>query len=135
MKGIPFIIDSRLLYINGMKDKRIYLDYAASTPVDPAVKKAMDPYFSETFANAGALHWQGQQASAAVFKSRDTIAKAIGAQYNEVIFTGSATEANNLVLRGVVKACKSNKPRIITSAIEHESVLETCRDLAASLKE
>ena len=141
MKGILFIIDSRLLYINGMKDKLIYLDYAASTPVDPAVKKAMEPYFSEVFANAGALHWQGQKASAAIFQARGTIAKAIGAKYNEVIFTGSATEANNLVLRGVVKAYRSNwsnrtnksdkidRPRIIISAIEHESVLVTCKDL------
>src|SRR3989344_8073525 len=124
-----------------MNNGRIYLDYAASTPVDSAVKKVMEPYFSEIFANAGALHWQGQQASAAVFQARDIIAKAIGAQYNEVIFTGSATEANNLVLRGIAKAYRSNwpnrtnksdkndRPRIIISAIEHESVLETCRDL------
>ena len=120
---------------------KIYLDYAASTPVNPEVKAAMEPYFSEIFGNAGALHWFGQEASAAIFKARQTIAKIIGANYKELVFTGSATEANNLVLRGVATAELRRlnadnrrkrfnlRPRFIVSAIEHESILETCRDL------
>ncbi|MDP2598477.1 MAG: cysteine desulfurase family protein [Candidatus Liptonbacteria bacterium] len=114
--------------------EKIYLDYAASTPVDPRVFEAMRPYFTEKFGNPGSLHSFGQEAIAAVDKSRETIAKALGADFREVIFTGSATEANNLALRGVIKRFEyriSNieYPRIIISAIEHESVLETARDL------
>ena len=84
--------------------KRIYFDYAASTPVDPAVTAAMRPYFSKIFGNPSALHRFGQEASAAVFKARLGIAKSLGADYREIIFTGSATEANNLALRGAVKS-------------------------------
>lgn len=104
--------------------KSIYLDYAASTPVDPLVLKAMKPYFSEKFGNAGSIHSYGQEAMAALDYSRETIAKSIGANFNEIIFTSSATEANNLALRNVNKGS-----RIIVSSIEHESVLETVKDL------
>jgi cysteine desulfurase len=116
--------------------RRIYLDYAASTPVDSRVEAAMKPYFGKIFGNPHSLHWFGQEASGAVFESRKKIADSIGADYKEIIFTGSATEANNLALRGAIKAYKSdkttrtNRPRIITTTIEHESVLETCRDLS-----
>lgn len=103
---------------------RIYLDYAASTPVDSRVLKAMKPYFSEKFGNAGSIHSYGQEAMAALDYSRETIAKSIGANFNEIIFTSSATEANNLVLRNINKGS-----RIIISSIEHESILETAKDL------
>ena len=115
-----------------MLSRKIYLDYAASTPVDPRVFEAMKPYFTEKFGNPGSLHSFGQEAIAVVDKSRETIAKAINADFREIIFTGSATEANNLVLRGVAVAfAKKNgtHPRIIISSIEHESVFETARDL------
>lgn len=123
--------------IDGEYMKRIYFDYAASTPVDPDVEKAMRPYFLEKFGNPGSLHSFGQEAIAAVDESRETVAKAIGAPpgggFREIIFTGSATEANNLALRGAVKSFKFQapnlKPRIIVSPIEHESILETARDL------
>lgn len=133
-QNIFFVVD----FFKNMKLANLYLDYAATTPVDRRVVAAMRPYFSDVFANAGALHWQGQRASAAVFKSRQTIAQAIGAHYQEIIFTGSATEANNLVLRGVVKSVRYQvpaikRPRIVVSTIEHESILETCRDLAAPI--
>ncbi len=112
---------------------RYYFDYAAATPVDPQVEKSMKPYWGKVFGNPGALHWFGQEASAAVFKSRDTIAQSLGCSYREIIFTGSATEANNLVLRGVVKTArektKIQNPKIIISAIEHDSILDTARDL------
>ena len=112
--------------------EKIYLDYAASTPVDPRVFEAMKPYFTEKFGNPGSLHSFGQEAIAVVDKSRETIAKAIDVDFREIIFTGSATEANNLVLRGVAVAfAKKNgvHPQIIISSIEHESVFETARDL------
>mgnify|MGYP001609019784 CR=1 FL=1 len=125
---------------------RIYLDYAATTPIDPRVLRAMQPYFSEKFGNPGSLHSFGQEAITALDNSREAIAKSIGADFREIIFTGSATEANNLALRGALKWFKGQamgvsdkqtlnpsghtlRPRIIVSAIEHESVLETARSL------
>ncbi len=129
--------------------RRIYCDYAATTPVDTRVMAAMRPYFATKFGNAGSLHSFGQMASAAVFFAREKIAQALGCSYKEIVFTGSATEANNLALRGVVRVYQriTNKgrmyefvnsgkirdslmrPRIIVSAIEHGSILETARDL------
>jgi cysteine desulfurase len=114
--------------------KKIYLDYAATTPVDPAALRAMQPYFSEKFGNAGSLHSFGQEAMAALDRSREVIAAAVGADFREIIFTGSATEANNLVLRGILARARAmrherTKFRIIISSIEHESILETARDL------
>lgn len=113
------------------KYNRIYLDYAATTPTDAGVLKAMAPYFSDCFGNPSSTHWDGQQASAVVFRARQIIARALGVDYQEIIFTGSATEANNLALqgtaRGFLKNNKTGKPyRIIISAIEHESVLKPC---------
>src|ERR1700722_17437343 len=115
--------------------KKIYLDYAATTPVDTVVLRAMQPYFTEKFGNPGSLHSFGQEAIAAAQKNRETIAKGIGAEFREVICTGSATEANNLALRGVVQGAMSyevrgtKQSRIIISSIEHESILETARAL------
>ncbi|HEY4525472.1 MAG TPA: cysteine desulfurase family protein [Candidatus Paceibacterota bacterium] len=112
-----------------MKDK-IYLDYAATTPMDARVLRVMRPYFSEKFGNPGSLHSFGQEAMGAIDRSRETVAKIQGVGFRDVIFTGSATEANNLVLRGVVRAVKNIRtPRVIVSAIEHESVLKTAQDL------
>ncbi len=118
-----------------MQKHRLYFDYAASTPVAPEVEAVMRPYFLAKFGNAGSLHSFGQEAIAAVDRARETAASAIGAGFREIIFTGSATEANNLALRGAVKKFKKDfpkikEPEIIVSAIEHESVLETARSLA-----
>ncbi|OGY60418.1 MAG: hypothetical protein A3H06_00010 [Candidatus Colwellbacteria bacterium RIFCSPLOWO2_12_FULL_44_13] len=114
--------------------KKIYLDYAASTPTHKDVLKVMEPYFSTYYGNPGSLHSFGQEALAALDGSREIIAEALGVQFGEIIFTGSATEANNLALRGVIAGLPKDfvshyKPRIITSSIEHESILETCRVL------
>ena len=100
----------------------------------PDVEKAMQPYYREDFGNAGALHSFGQRANAAIDSAREIIAKELNVEFNEVIFTGSATEANNHILRGVAKnflkpSTSNLKPRIIISAIEHESVFETANDL------
>jgi cysteine desulfurase len=117
--------------------RRLYFDHAASTPVDPRVLRAMRPFFSSEFGNPGSLHSFGQKAIAAVDASREEIGKLIGAKhFREIIFTGGATEANNLALRGAVEFYKKHRPnaadvrpRIVISSIEHESVLETARAL------
>ncbi|MDP2704483.1 MAG: cysteine desulfurase family protein [bacterium] len=116
------------------KKKPIYLDYAATTPVDKSVLKEMTPYFTEKFGNPNSLHGFGQEAMRALDNSREKAAKAIGADFREIVFTGSATEANNLALRGAAREQRTKdkgqrKPKIIISNIEHESVLETARDL------
>jgi cysteine desulfurase len=114
---------------------RLYLDYAASTPVDPRVERVMRPYFLKHFGNPGSLHGFGQEAIAAVDASREALGKLIGAKnFREIIFTGGATEANNLALRGAVEFYKKNHPgaeqlRIVISSVEHESILETARAL------
>jgi len=107
--------------------RRIYLDYAATTPVDPEVFLAMAPYFTNTFGNPGSMHIFGQSASGAVFEARRIIADALQATPEEIFFTGSATEANNLFLRGVCAGKKGKN--IIISAVEHESIYETANDL------
>lgn len=115
--------------------KKIYLDYAASTPMRPEVLRAMRPYFSEKFGNPGSLHSFGQEAMAAIDQSRETIARLLGVQFRDIIFTGSATEANNMALRGAIAAWRAlpehrgEIPRVIISSIEHESILETAGDL------
>lgn len=118
------------------KPNRIYLDYAASTPLDPAVFDAMKPYFGVRFGNPGSLHAFGQEAIAAVDRSRETIARALGAEFRQVVFTSSATEANNLAVRGALLAARKkreegaaiDRPRIVISAVEHESVMEAARE-------
>ncbi len=106
----------------------IYLDNHASTPVDPRVLDAMMPFLTKEFGNAAAVsHVYGWRAEAAVEKSRGQIAQLIGARPQEIIFTSGATESNNTVLKGVLP--HQGKTQIVTSAIEHSSVLDTCRAL------
>ena len=81
--------------------KHIYLDYAATTPVDKRVAKEMEPYMSEKFGNSMSLHFFGQEAKLALENSRQILADSINADLNEIIFTGSATESNNLALKGL----------------------------------
>lgn len=113
--------------------KKIYLDYAATTPVDKEVLKEMLPYFSERFGNAMSIHSFGQEALRAVDAAREKIAKFFGATSSEIIFTSGATESNNLTVKGVLRAYYSNaknakkKPHIITSAFEHHCVLDSCK--------
>jgi cysteine desulfurase len=117
--------------------RSIYFDYAASTPVDPRVVRAMMPYFAVRYGNPGSLHAYGQEAMAAVDRAREAVAEALALPalhgFRSVRFAGSATEANNLALRSAVKHFRRERPRlrprIIISAIEHESVRETAHDL------
>jgi len=110
-----------------MKKKKIYLDYAATTPVDPRVLKAMQPFFSEKFGNTMSLHQFGQEAKLALEKNREKIADLIKAKPNEIIFTGSATESNNFALKGIAFANRHKGKHIIISSIEHPSVEESAR--------
>jgi cysteine desulfurase len=108
--------------------KKIYLDYAATTPVDPRVLKAMTPYFSKQFANTMSLHEMGQTTSEVIENSRKIIALFINAKVEEIYFTSSATESNNLALKGVAFANREKgKNHIIISSVEHDCVLESSR--------
>jgi cysteine desulfurase len=110
--------------------KRIYMDYAATTPADPSVVKAMLPYFTESFGNPSSLYSYGQENKAALDKARETVAGAIGARADEIIFTSGGTEADNTALAGVARANKQKGNHIITTTVEHHAILETCASLA-----
>lgn len=113
-----------------MSNKLIYLDNASSTKVDEKVLKAMIPYFSEKYANASSKHGAGQQIREAVESSREIIAKSINAKSNEIIFSSGGTESNNFALKGLFfynKQNNSEKNHLITTKIEHASILETCK--------
>src|SRR4030042_779992 len=110
---------------------RIYLDHAATTPLDERVFQAMQPYFFETFGNASSVHWHGQKAKAALEDSRERLARAIGAEPSEVHFTSGGTESDNFALRGVAHAARrKGRNHIVTSRAEHHAVLEPCGILA-----
>jgi cysteine desulfurase len=109
--------------------KRIYMDYAATTPADPEVVKAMSPYFSEIFGNPSSIHSCGQEARKAVESAREVLADFIGARPEEVVFTSGGTESDNFALKGVAYANEAKKNHIITSTIEHHAVLEPCHFL------
>ena len=109
--------------------KRIYLDYAATTPVHPDVVKTMLPYFTEKFGNPSSIYHFGQEAKDTLEKARRTVADFIGAREDEIIFTGSGTEADNFALKGIAFANRDKGNHIITSNIEHHAVSETCRFL------
>jgi len=111
--------------------KRVYLDNAATTPIDSDVVEAMMPYLTEKFGNASSIHYFGQETRAAVDKARQQVASLINCRPTELVFTSGGTEANNLAIRGLLEAqVKPNIPsHIITSAIEHPSVSSVCEDL------
>jgi cysteine desulfurase len=114
-----------------MSDSRpIYLDCHATTPVDDRVLAAMLPYFTERFGNPASInHLYGWEGEAAVQQARQTLADAIGATVEEIVFTSGATEANNLALKGVAEAYFSKGRHVITLATEHNAVLDPCRYL------
>jgi cysteine desulfurase len=108
---------------------RIYLDYNATTPVDPAVLDAMLPYFAENFGNASSIHSPGQRARGAVDGARASVAGLLGAKSSEIVFTSGGTESDNLALFGVVAASQDSRKHIITTAIEHHAVLNAAQAL------
>lgn len=114
-----------------MNKNIIYFDYAATTPLDPRVLKKMNPYLKEKFGNPGSSHFLGQQAKSDLEKSKEIISQIIKAEPEEIIFTGSATESNNLALKGIAFLNFQKKKHIIVSAIEHDSILKPTQWLAS----
>jgi len=107
---------------------KAYLDNSATTKVCEEAVNAMRPYFSEKYGNASSLHQQGREASEALIQARQTLAKIIRANPEEIIFTGSGSEADNMAIKGLAYIQKDKK-HIITSNIEHPAVIETCKEL------
>lgn len=110
-----------------MTEGFVYLDYNATTPVDPRVAEAMRPYLTGCFGNPSSSHRYGREARAAVERARGRVAACLGAASDEVIFTSGGTESNNLAIRGVVAALGGG--HVVTSAVEHPAVLEVVRVL------
>ncbi len=109
--------------------KRIYLDYAATTPTRSEVVKAMMPYITDVFGNPSGICSYGQEAKRTIEEARIKVADLIGAQNEEIVFTSGGTEANNFALTGVAYASESKGNHIITTSIEHHSVMEVCKFL------
>jgi cysteine desulfurase len=113
----------------GLVDRPVYLDYNATTPVDPRVVEAMLPHLTEQFGNPSSSHPYGAQPRAALARAREQVAALLGARPHEVVFTASGSEADLLGLRGAVLASGRRRPHVITQVTEHPAVLETCRAL------
>jgi len=109
--------------------ERIYLDYNATTPLDPGALEAMVTALREGFGNPSSLHWFGQRARAAVEEARSQVAALVGATPAEIVFTGSGTEADNLALRGVAGRAGEPRRKIVASAVEHHAIVNTLKAL------
>lgn len=109
---------------------RIYLDHAATTPVREEVVEAITPCYLDTFGNASSVHSFGKEANEILESSRRSVARAIGASPEEIYFTGGGTESDNLGVKGVMRANRDRGVHLITSAIEHQAVLNTAKALA-----
>lgn len=109
--------------------KRIYMDYAATTPTHPEVEKAMKPYFQEIFGNPSSIHSCGQEAKTGVEAARLKLAGFLGAKAEEIVFTSGGTESDNFAIKGVAFENESRGNHIIVSKIEHHAVLEPCHFL------
>jgi len=109
--------------------KPIYLDYNATTPIDPEVAEAMSPYLFEHFGNPSSSHWYGVQTKEAVERARDQVANLLNCSPDEVVFTGGGSESNNYAIKGAAFANRDKGNHLITSSIEHPAVIEVCRYL------
>src|SRR5256885_250724 len=114
------------------RQTRVYLDHNATTGVDPEVFEAMLPFLASEYGNAASIHSFGQKARAAVETAREQVAALLGARSQEIVFTSGGTEADNHAIFGIVEAASAQKKHVITSAIEHEAVLNTCQALEKS---
>jgi cysteine desulfurase len=109
--------------------QHIYLDYNASTPIDPAVAVAMGPFLDGHFGNPSSWHWASIGAKAALETARDQVGKLLGCHRDEVVFTSGGSEANNLALKGVYFAGRTEGAHIITTSVEHPAIIEPCKFL------
>ena len=109
--------------------RRIYLDYAATTPTDPEVVKAMLPHFGDSFGNPSSAHSFGQEAREAIETARNNVASLLGANPAEIVFTSGGTESDNFAIKGIAYANRNRGNHIITSSIEHHAVTEPCHFL------
>jgi cysteine desulfurase len=116
-------------YTCPLMQRRIYLDHAATTPVDTRVAEAMAAVYAEVPGNPSSIYEEGRRARALVDEARERVAAAIGAQPSEIVFTSGGTEADNLALRGTVRALFPRGKHIAVSAIEHHAVIDTAREL------
>ncbi|MHB9019691.1 MAG: cysteine desulfurase family protein [Minisyncoccota bacterium] len=112
-----------------MRINQVYLDNASTTPVDPRVLRAMLPYFKGKYGNPSSLHTLGREGKKAIEASRNSIAKQIGAESDEIIFTSGGTESDNLAILGIARAYKDRGKHIIVSNIEHKAILDPCKKL------
>lgn len=115
-----------------MSEEVVYLDYAATAPVDPAVSEAMYECLRRDYGNPSSLHAPGRRARALVEAARAAVAARVGAVPERIVFTSGATEANNLALQGVLRRSRARRVHVVTSRIEHKSVLDVARALEAS---
>ena len=115
--------------MKNQKMNPIYLDYNATTPIDPEVADAMLPYLREHFGNPSSSHWYGIQTKKAVEEARQRLADLLGCYPDEVVFTGGGSESNNWAVKGVAEARRGKGTHIITSQIEHDAILNPCRYL------
>jgi cysteine desulfurase len=111
--------------------ERVYLDHAATTPLDPEVADLMAAILRDVGGNPSSIYAEGRAARALVDQARHEVAAAIGAETGEIVFTSGGTEADNLALRGVLKATRAERDHLVTTAIEHHAVLDTAHDLEA----
>ena len=109
--------------------RRIYLDYNASTPIDPAVAAAMRPFLEEHFGNPSSGHWASTRAKEALETARSQVAALLGCQNDEILFTSGGSEANNLALKGAFFKLREKGDHILTTRIEHPAIIEPCRFL------
>lgn len=112
-----------------MSMKRIYLDYAATTPMRPEVLEAMQPYLTERFGNPSSIYSYGHEAKSGIDKARTQVAGLLGAREEEIVFTGGGTEADNFTIKGIAFANRNRGNHIITGSVEHHAVLEPCQFL------
>ena len=108
----------------------IYLDHAATTPLDPAVLEVMLPYFTERFGNASSVYRLGREARRALDRAREQVAAVLHCPPADIVFTSGGSEGDNAAIRGAVFARGARGRHIVTSAIEHEAVMHTCQSLA-----
>src|SRR3989337_2729422 len=115
-----------------LNNSRIYLDYAATTPLDERVLATMLPYFNKDFGNPSSVHTYGQRAEAAVENARETVGHALNCRPDEIIFTSCGSESDNLALRGAAFAARSKRGanHILISPVEHHAVTRTAEQLA-----